>query len=75
MPFKIFVGAWLRMNTVVLTAYPQNSTGMRFAFIMLHGMPTSVWFRCSTTSFCCGEYGRGQIVLHATISTILREFY
>jgi hypothetical protein len=30
---------------------------MRFAFIMLRAMLTTVWFRCSMTPFCYGEYG------------------
>jgi hypothetical protein len=55
MPFR-FVGARLRMNNSVLTASPQNSVGMPFAFIVLRAMST-VWFRRSTTPFCCGEYG------------------
>ena len=34
MPFRAFVGAWLRMNTAVVTASPQNLVGMPLAFIM-----------------------------------------
>jgi hypothetical protein len=45
------------MNTVVVTASPQNLAGIPLAFIMDRAMPTTVWFRCSTTPFCCGEYG------------------
>ena len=45
------------MNTAVVTASPQNLAGMPLAFIMDRAMPTTVWFRRSTTPFYCGEYG------------------
>jgi hypothetical protein len=45
------------MNAVVLTASPQNSAGIPLAFIIDLAMSTTVWFRRSTTPFCCGEYG------------------
>ena len=57
LPFRALVGAWLRMNTAVVTASPQNLTGMLLVFIMDQAMPTTVWFCRSTTPFCCGEYG------------------
>ena len=56
-PFRAFVGARLRMNTAVVTASPQSLAGMLLAFIMDRAMPTTVWFRRSTTPFCCSEYG------------------
>ena len=55
--FKALVGAWLRTNIVVVTASPQNLTGMPLAFIMDRAMLTTVWFRLSTMPLCCGEYG------------------
>ena len=57
LPIRALVGAWLRMNTAVVTASPQNLAGMLLAFIMDRAMPTTVWFHCSTMPFCCGEYG------------------
>ena len=57
MPYGAFVRLQLRMNTVVVTASPQNLAGMLLALIMDRAMPTTVWFHCSTTPFCYGEYG------------------
>ena len=57
LPIRALVEAWLSMNTAVVTASPYNLAGMPLAFIMDRAMPTTVWFRLSTTSFCCGEYG------------------
>ena len=57
LPFRALVGVRLRMNTVVVTASPQNLAGIPLAFIMDQAMPTTVWFHCSTMPFCCGEYG------------------
>ena len=57
LPFRALVGARLRMNTAVVTASPQNLTGMPLAFIMDQAMPTTVWFHRSTMPFCYGEYG------------------
>ena len=54
--FRALVGTWLMMNTAVVTASPQNLAGMPLAFIIDRAMPTTVWFRRSTTPFCCGEY-------------------
>jgi hypothetical protein len=41
--------------TAVVTASPQNTPGRCFAFNMHLVVPTTVWFRRSTTPFCCGE--------------------
>ena len=57
LPVRALIGARLRMNTAVVTASPQNFAGFPLAFIMDQAMPTTVWFRRSTTPFCCGEYG------------------
>ena len=54
---RALVGERLRMNTAVVTASPQNFAGMLLAFIMDRAMPTTIWFRRSTTPFYCGEYG------------------
>jgi hypothetical protein len=43
------------MNTAVLIASPQNAAGIPLAFNMHLAIPTMVWFRHSTTPFCCGE--------------------
>ena len=51
LPFNALVGARLRMNTVVVTAPPQNLAGMPLAFIIDQAMPTIVWFHRSTTPF------------------------
>lgn len=39
-----------------LSASLQNIEGISFSFRKLLIMETTVPFRCSTTSFCCGEY-------------------
>ena len=39
---RALVGARLRMNTVVVTASPQNLASMPLAFIMDRAMPTTV---------------------------------
>ena len=57
LPVRALVGVRLRMNTAVVTASPQNLAGMSLAFIIDRAMPTTVWFRLSTTPFYCGEYG------------------
>ena len=62
------MGARLRINTAVVTASPQNVAGMLLAFIMDRAMPTTVWFRRSTTPFCCGEYGAVWLSLSYSIS-------
>jgi len=41
-PFSAFVGQRFRTNTAVLTASPQNSAGMPFAFSMDRAMPMMV---------------------------------
>ena len=55
-PFRAFVGAWLRMNTTVVTASPQNLAGMLLAFIKDQAMPITIWFCRSTMLFYYGEY-------------------
>ena len=42
LPIRALVGEWLRMNTAVVTASPQNFAGMPLAFIMDRAMPTTV---------------------------------
>ena len=58
-----------RMNTVVFTASPQNTTGIFFTSIMQCAMPTMVGFRESTTLFCCGEYGAEKVVKYGCESS------
>jgi len=55
-----------RMNTVVFTASPQNTTGIFFASIMQCAM---VRFRESTTLFRCGEYGAEKVVKYGCESS------
>ena len=57
LPVRALVREQLRMNTVVVTASPQNLAGMPLAFIMDRAMPTTVWFCRSTTPIYYGEYG------------------
>jgi hypothetical protein len=45
------------MNMTVVTASPQKYPGSDFTFIMHRAMLTMLWLHCSTTPFCCGEYG------------------
>lgn len=56
-PFNLFVGERLRMNTDMLTASHQNTVGTLFSLSKLLAMPMIAWLRLSTTSLCCGEYG------------------
>ena len=41
-PFRALVGERFKMNTAVLTASPQNSAGIAFAFIIERAIPTMV---------------------------------
>ena len=51
------MGARFRRKTAVCTASPQKWLGTPHACRMLLAVATTVWFRRSTTPFCCGVYG------------------
>ena len=53
-PSSAAVGALLSRKTAVCTASPQKHPGTPRARRMLLAIATTVWFRRSTTPFCCG---------------------
>jgi hypothetical protein len=45
------------MYTTTMTASPQKYPNNCFDLSMHCTIPAMLWLRCSTTPFCCGEYG------------------
>lgn len=74
MPFKLFVGMQLMMNTAMLTTSYQISISRCMAFIILRAMPTTIRFCCSATPFYYSEWHR-EMARHALIHVVRREFH
>jgi hypothetical protein len=51
LPLILFDDEQFNSYTAIVTASPQNAPGRSFAFNMLRAVPTTVWFRRSTTPF------------------------
>jgi hypothetical protein len=56
MPSTALVGDLFNRHTAVVMASSQKYPDKPFAFIMLHVVTMTVWFRHSTMPFCCGKY-------------------